>query len=183
MKKITLLIGFAFSTLVADAQVLVGVNTKLNNFTLGLDANNWGYYGFVSYGKTEQGNQAPLFRYDVTPPELHPNAKHYDVVNTASNETNTTITIGKILNNDDDFRIGLNVGINYNQKEYYDNYNDSELGSFSILSNRTNKNTLVGGVYMNYAFAWVNVNLNTNKDISANIGVFIPLRYERNCLR
>ena len=183
MKKITFLIGFAVSTLVANAQVLVGVNSKLNRYSVGVDANGIGYYGFVSYGKTEQGNLAPLFRYDIVDADLHPNAKHYDAVSSYSNEVNTTITIGKVLNNNDDFRVGVNIGVNYNQKESYDNYNDAQLGSFSILSNRVNKNTLVGGIYLNYSIAWVNLNVSTDKQVSTNFGLFIPLVYEKNCLR
>ena len=181
MKKIIFLIGFAVSTLVANAQVLVGVNTKLNNFTLGVDANNIGYYGSVSYGKTEQGKLAPLFRYDIVDADLHPNAKRYDAVSSYNNEVNTTIAIGKVLNNNNDFRVGVHIGINYNQKESYNNYNDMQLGSFSILSNRVNNNSLVGGVYLNYNIGWVKVDVNTNKQITTSLGLFIPLVSKKSC--
>jgi hypothetical protein len=183
MKKIILLIGFAVGTLVANAQILVGVNTKLNNYTFGVDANNIGYYGSLSYSKIEQGKLAPLFRYDIVDADLHPNAKHYDAVSSYSNEVNTTIAIGKVLNNNNDFRVGVHIGINYNQKEFYNNYNDKDLGSFSILSNRVNDNSLVGGVYLNYHIGWVKIDVSTNKQITTSLGLFIPLKYERNCLR
>ena len=183
MKKIVLLIGFAVSTLVANAQVLVGVNTKLNNYTLGVDANNIGYYGSVSYGKTEQGKQAPLFRYDIVSGDLHPNYKHYDIVSSSSNEVNTTIIIGKVLNNDNDLRVGVHIGVNYNQKESYNNYDDKDLGSFSILSNRLTDNSLVGGVYLNYYIGWVKIDVSTNKQVSTSLGLFIPLVYDKSCLR
>lgn len=181
MKKIVLLIGVAVSTLVANAQVLVGVNTKLNNYTLGVDANNIGYYGSISYGKVEQGKQAPLFRYDVVAPELHPNYKHYDVASLSSTETNTMISIGKVLNNDNDLRVGVHIGVNLNQKEVFNNYKD--MGGFSTLNDRTTDNSFVGGVYLNYYIGWVKIDVASNKQVSTSLGVFIPLVYDNNCLR
>ncbi len=183
MKKITFLIGFAVSTLVANAQALIGVNSKLNRFSLGVDANGIGYYGFVSYGEVKQGTQSAPFRFDYIAPELHPNAKHYDIANVCSTEKNTSLTIGKILNNDDDLRVGVNIGVNINEKQYFNNYNDKDLGSFSILASGETKNTLVGGFYFNYYILWANVNVNTNKELTANFGLFIPLVYEKNCLK
>lgn len=181
MKKVIFLIGFAVSTLVANAQVLVGVNTKLNNFTLGVDANGIGYYGSLSYGKTKQGEQAPLFRYDYVAPELHPNAKHYDIASISSNETNFSLRVGKVLNNDNDFRVGVHIGLNSTQKESFNNHNDKDLGSFSILSQRVIKNDLIGGFYFNYYVGWVKVDISTNKQITTNVGLFIPLVSEKSC--
>ena len=181
MKKIVLLIGVAVSTLVANAQVLVGVNTKLNNYTLGVDANNIGYYGSVSYGKVQEGKQAPLFRYDYVAPELHPIHNNYKVVSSSNTETNTTIVIGKVLNNDNDVRVGVHIGVNFNQKDIYNNYND--LGGFSVLNKREVNNNLVGGVYVNYYIGWVKVDVTSNKQVSTSVGLFIPLVYEKSCLR
>jgi len=183
MKKIVLFIGLAVSTMMVNAQILVGVNTKLNKYSVGVDANGIGYYGFISYGEVKQGTQSAPFRFDYVAPELHPNYKHYDVSSSASTEKNTSLTIGKILNNDDDFRVGVNIGVNVNEKQYFNNYNDKDLGSFSILSSAESKNSFVGGVYLNYYIAWVNVNVSTDKQVSTSFGLFIPLVYEKNCLR
>ena len=114
---------------------------------------------------------------------MHPNYKHYDIVSSSSNEVNTTIIIGKVLNNDNDLRVGVHIGVNYNQKESYNNYNDKDLGSFSILSNRLTDNSLVGGVYLNYYIGWVKIDVNTNKQVSTSLGLFIPLVYDKSCLR
>lgn len=181
MKKLIFSIALGVSSMVANGQMLVGTNTKLNDITLGVDANNWGYYGSVSYGCIKQGEQAPLFRYDYVAPEQHPQYNNYEVRNISTKETNTKLLVGKVLNNDNAVRVGVHAGLNFNQRETYTNYTKTSVGEFSVLSCRKNINTLVGGLYLNYYVGWVRVDINTQKQVSANFGVFIPFVKSKGC--
>ena len=122
-----------------------------------------------------------LRRFDYVDPDLHPNAKHYDAVYQTSIETNYIFKFGKVLNNDNEVRVGVHVGGTLNQKQTFNNYND--MGGFSLLDQRTHNNSLLGGVYVHYYLLWVNVDFNTNKQVNTTFGLFIPLMKSNKCSR